>query len=289
MYRFVLAALATCFLTTSATSISAQESDAYLLRYKLRKGEQVRYRVTHVAKTKTRVKGSEGVSQVHTVSDRHWDVQETTASGESTFDHIIDSVSMTQQQDDQEELRWDSNSDEEAPEAFAKVALSIGETLTTLTINPQGKEIRRKDNGANKSDLGMGSLTLSLPEKALKVGEKWNVSREIKTRTEDGLVKPIKIREVYTLEKVQTGVATLAIKSQPLTPILEESVRAQVVQHLSNGTIKFDIDQGRMISKQLDWDETVVGFQGPNSMMEYRARMTEELVSDVTRTAKKPD
>lgn len=45
---------------------------------------------------------------------------------------------------------------------------------------------------------------------------------------------------------------------------------AQVVQQLSNGIIRFDIDNGHMLSKQLDWDETVIGFQGANSLMEYR-------------------
>ena len=102
-------------------------------------------------------------------------------------------------------------------------------------------------------------------------------------------VKVIKIQERYTLEKVQTGVATLSLRSEPLTPMNEESVRAQVVQQLSNGEIRFDLDNGRMLSKQLDWDETVVGFQGPNSLMEYQAGMSERLlVEGVPHTAKKP-
>ncbi len=133
----------------------------------------------------------------------------------------------------------------------------------------------------------MGSLTLTLPAEPIAVGASWSVAREVKTRTEDGEVKTIKIRELYTLEKVKTGVATLSIKSEPLTPINDDSMRAQVVQQLSNGTIRFDIDNGRMLSKQLDWDETVVGFQGANSMMEYRARLTESLVDDVQRTARR--
>ncbi len=72
-----------------------------------------------------------------------------------------------------------------------------------------------------------------------------------------------------------------------LTPIDEESIKAQLVQQLSNGTIRFDVDAGRVLSKQLDWDETVVGFQGANSLMEYRARLTETLVKEPVRTAKK--
>ena len=41
-------------------------------------GEQLHYEVTHVAKTKTRIRGAEEVSQVHTTSQRHWDVSKPT-------------------------------------------------------------------------------------------------------------------------------------------------------------------------------------------------------------------
>lgn len=210
----------------------------------------------------------------------------TVADGEMTFDHVIDSVDMTQQQDDKEEKRWNSDSGEAAPAIFERVAEQIGQKLSTLTVNARGQETNRENHGGTKANLGMGSLTLALPEKAIAIGDSWAVPREIKTRTEDGLVKPIKIRELYTLENVKTGVATLSIRSEPLTPIDEDSVKAQVVQQLSNGEIRFDIDNGHMLSKQLDWDETVVGFQGPTSMMEYRARMTEKLIDGVERTAK---
>ena len=263
------------------------ETSKYLLRYSLTDGQQLNYEVTHVAKTKTRLKGEEEISQVHTVSRRHWDVGDVSET-DMTFDHVVDSVEMTQQQGEQEEIRWSSESGAEVPVQFSKVAERIGKTLSTISINARGQETNREDNGGSKASLGMGSLSLALPEEPIAIGDSWAVPREIKTRTEDGMIKPIKIRELYTLEKVKSGVATLSIKSEPLTPIDEASVRAQVVQQLSNGSIKFDLDAGYMISKELNWDETVVGFQGPNSLMEYRARMSERLIDEVVRTAKRP-
>ncbi len=289
MNRLILPILVTAVLVMPAIADEANtpisDQTTYLLRYSLQPAQQLHYEVTHVAKTKTRVNGSEEITQVHTVSRRHWDVVKVDGD-EATFNHVIDSVSMTQQQGDKEETRWNSDSGEEAPAIFQRVAEQIGETLATLTVNPRGQETTRENHGGTKASLGMGSLTLALPEKAIAIGDSWAVPREIKTRTEDGLVKPIKIRELYTLEKVKTGVATLSIRSEPLTPIDDESVKAQVVQQLSNGEIRFDIDNGYMLSKQLDWDETVVGFQGATSLMEYRARMTEKLIDGVARTAK---
>lgn len=293
MCRTLLAVLAvTCvptyFSTAADSSNSVLERETYLLRYKLNPNEQLHYTVTHVAKTKTRIKGAEEVTQVHTISKRHWDVTEKKDNGEVVFDHVVDAVEMTQKAGEQEEIRWDSTTGEKAPTVFKIVAGQIGNAISTITVNPRGQETDRENNGASKATLGMGSLTLALPDEAIPVGHQWAVPREVKTRTDDGLVKPIKIRELYTLEKVETGVATLTIKSEPLTPIESEGVRAQVIQNLSDGTIRFDLDNGHLLSKQLDWDETVVGFQGPNSMMEYRARMTEELVPDAPRTARRP-
>ena len=272
-----------CLLSPIAADEPAT-GQTYLLRYSLEAGEQLQFEVTHVAKTKTRVQGTEDMTQVHTTSLRRWDVIDANDSA-LTFDHVIDAVEMTQQQGEAEEIRWDSRGEEVAPAAFTAVAGQIGKALATVTVSPRGEETSREDHAGTKASLGMGSLTLSLPEQAIPIGHSWVVPREVQTRTDEGETKIIKINERYTLEKVKTGVATISVKSQPITPINEESVQAQVVQQLSNGTIRFDIDNGRMLSKQLDWDETVVGFQGANSMMEYRAKLTETLLDNVERTA----
>ncbi len=285
MPRFLLALVVTLsFVVSPIAGKEPADGEKHLLRYSLNTGEQLRFEVTHVAKTKTRVQGSEDITQVLTTSQRRWDIVEASDS-EVTFEHLIDAVEMTQQHGEDEEIRWDSRGGDEPPSAFVVVAEQIGEKLATVTIATNGQEIKREDHGGSKASLGMGTLTLSLPEEPIAVGHSWIVPREVQVRTDEGEVKTIKINERYTLDKVKTGVATLSVRSEPITPINQESVRAQVVQQLSNGVIRFDIDNGRMLSKQLDWDETVVGFQGANSMMEYRAKLTEKLIDDVQRTA----
>lgn len=264
------------------------DSESVTLQHRLEPGQTLRYTVTHVAKTKTRMNGSEEIANVHTTSTRAWIVADANEK-EMTFDHVVESVAMTQQSGDADEIRWDSQSGEQPPEVFSVVASQIGKPLATVTINAQGQEVRREDHGGTKASLGMGKLTLAMPATPVAIGGSWSVPSEIQVRLEDGGVKPIKVRQVFTLKKVSAGVATISIKSEPLTPIDDESVKSQVVQQLSNGSIRFDVDNGYLLSKELNWDETVVGFQGANSMMEYRARMTEELIpSGGVQTATKP-
>ena len=51
--------------------------------------------------------------------------------------------------------------------------------------------------------------------------------------------------------------------------------------------IKFVVDAGRLIHKQMDLDESVHGFSGPESHMQYLARFTEEPATAETTTAAK--
>jgi hypothetical protein len=269
--------------------LTDSSAPTYDLRHQLSPNQTLRYKVTHIAKTKTRMSGSEEVANVHTTSVRSWKVRDV-SDKEMTFEHQIDSVAMTQQNGEKDEIRWDSLTGERPPAVFRVVAEQIGTPLATVTIDSKGTELRRESHAGSQSSLGMGSLTLTLPENPVKIGESWTVPSEIQARTDDGQVKTIKTRQVYTLKKVSAGVATIAIKSQTLTPIETESLRAQVVQQLSNGSVRFDIDNGYLLGKELDWDETVVGFQGAGSMMEYRARMTEELVKeDTVKSASTPN
>jgi hypothetical protein len=49
------------------------------------------------------------------------------------------------------------------------------------------------------------------------------------------------------------------------------------MQQLSNGELRFDMEKGRMLSKELNWDDSVVGFSGAESQLTYSARYREEL------------
>lgn len=271
---------------TENASPAVQAEPAYLLHYQLKAGETLKYQVTHMAKTKTRIRGKDELTNVRSLSTKVWNVQEVDANnGQMTFEHMVQDTELSQKIGEADEIRWDSKSGEAPPYQFEMVQSTLGKPLTTVSINGQGQEKERENHAGTKANLGMGGLTLPLPAKAIKIGDTWAVPRQTHARLAGGEVKRIDVRELYTLTKVQTGVATITVRSQPITPINDSKVKSQVVQQLSNGTIKFDIDAGRVISKQLDWDETVVGFEGAESLMEYRARLTETLIETKTKVA----
>ncbi len=258
----------------SKTSATSDASEKVTLVYKLQPGQVIHSEVTHIAKTNTKIDKTEQSSQSRSVSNKVWEVTAVDKSGNMTFVHKILQVDMSQQVGDAEEIRYNSTNDPEAPSIYANVAESIGKPISTITIDKRGKVVQR-DEGRSTPALGMGDIALVMPENPVAIGDSWETPREIRVRDTEGGSKPIKLRELYTLEKVSAGVATISIRSEPLTPISEPEIESQVLQQLSNGTIRFDVDAGRLISKELQWDESVVGFSGSGSLMEYSARYSE--------------
>ncbi len=78
-----------------------------------------------------------------------------------------------------------------------------------------------------------------------------------------------------------------AVATQILTPIHDPAIEAQLIQRESSGTVRFDIEAGRIVRQQMDVDKRVVGFRGEASSLHYLTRFTEELVPSAAKTAQR--
>jgi hypothetical protein len=251
----------------------------YLLRYKFQPDELIRWKVTHLGTTETTIQGNTQSSKSRSVSTKQWRVTQVDELGNITFTHSVSDVEMWQKLSDRPEVSYNSRTDKEVPPEYEFVASTLGKTLATVVVAPDGQIVKR--DGSPALNLGLGDIIMLLPPKPVKVGGRWHEPSEIQGRLSDGTVKRIKVRKSYTLEKVQTGVASINVRTEVLTPIDDPKLESQIVQQLTNGTLRFDLDAGRLLSKQMDWDETVVGFNGADSQLKYLARITEEIEATV--------
>ena len=224
-------------------------------------------------------------SSARTSSIKVWEVQSVDEGGNMTFVYRIDRVNISQTIDD-ETVEYNSETEEPAPAVFQQVAESVDKPLATITIDSVG-DIVYRDRYFRNPFIGLGEVTIALPREAVAVGARWHIERDLRLKLDKNRYKMIKVRELYGLEKVSAGVATISIMTQPLTPIHDPAIEAQLIQQLSKGTIKFDMDSGRLLSKRLDWSEKVFGFQGPESSMRYDANWTEDLLPSKARIVSK--
>ena len=260
----------------------------YLLRYKLQNGANLRWQVTHLASTQTTIQGNTQTAKSKSESVKVWKVTNIEANGNASFVHQVDEVNMWQKVSDRAEIRYNSKTDETAPPIYKPVAETVGVPMYVASIDPRGQVIKResKHKQTEVSQIGLENLTILLPEKPVKVGSSWYSPSQLNVRLPDGRVKEIKIRRSYKLTKVHAGVATIDVKTEVLTPMNDPKVKLNLLQRLNHGSFKFDIDAGIVLRKQMKWDETIINFNGADSIMHYLAEFTEELIPNETATAK---
>jgi hypothetical protein len=261
-------------LEAAKTKLAAQ---SHRLAYRFSPGEVFRLKVVHLVTVDTKIRGVSETAQTRSVSTKAWNVTDVDQEGNVTFRYTVESVNMWQKLTGRQEIRYDSTKDDDPPAEYKHVAESVGVPMATVTISPAGAVVKRT-NARSQFNPGIGELTIPLPEKSVKVGEQWSTTGELPLRAPDGRIKRVKTRQVYQLESVKTGVATISMQTQVLTPVNDPVLQSQLVQRVKSGTVKFDVDAGRVLSQQMDVDETVIGFSGADSIMKYLSRLTEEAV-----------
>jgi hypothetical protein len=262
-------------------------TEVFSLQYKFKKGEQVRAKIASSVTMSTKIRGTKETARTRSTSIRLWTVEAVDDEGNISFIHSIESVEMWQQVGDRAEVRYNSEADSETPVEYKSVVETIGVPLANITISPMGEVIARSDKQA-AFQSSVGDLTIILPHRPVKIGEEWKVAEEVKVPLEVDQrveVRRIQTRQVYKLTAVDAGVATITQETEILTPINDPKLEAKLVQRVKQGTIKFDVKMGRVVSRKMDLNKTVVNFSGAGSVMQYVSSINEQLVDDGNVTA----
>lgn len=270
--------LATIAILLGTASAAWAAGDPVKLEYKFAVGDVIRAKITHLSTVDTKIKGVKQTAQMRSISTRRWEVEEIDQDGLITFGHSVENINMWQKVTDRAEISYNSESGEAPPAVYTEAAKSVGVPLAKITVDPQGRLVHRKHLAGTPSNETQ--ILPILPPEPVEPGARWYSNDDLVVQTGSGAQKRIKIRQVFTLEGVRSGVATISTVAQVLTPVTDPMLKVELIQKLTQGKIQFDIEQGCVISQQIDLDETVIGFRGEESVMNYLGRMTEERIND---------
>ncbi len=296
MKRVLLFAVLGAVVTLSAAHSFADKpaapakdaAEKYLLQYKFHAGEQIRSKVKHLASIETTISGTTQKTDMASLSTKLWHVTKVDPAGAMTFENSVESVDMRNRMSGRQEVRYNSETDKTAPPGYATVANSIGKVLSVITIDRTGEVLKRDEKAVQQGVGASGGLIVPpLPKDSIAVGHVWSAPSTVNVKLKDDTFKEIKTRQRYELQKVESGVAVIAVETQILTPVTNPEIQVQLIQRLTKGEIRFDIAAGRMLSQHLDLDEQVLGFSGADSSMHYVAQFTEDLIPPETKTAAK--
>jgi hypothetical protein len=264
------------------------EPERVTLRYKFQPGETLRWNVLQRSRVRSAVSGTAETVETTSTSVKVWRVKEVKPDGSATFEHLVEDVDMRQQFSGGSEVHYNSRTDKTAPPGFDDVARSVGVPLALVTLDARGKVLKRERKRASSLAQHDGEVTIPLPEEPVTVGHTWSFPNEISVKGERGICK-VKTVQKFTLESVKTGVATIAVATCILTPVNDPAAESQLLQRESTGTVRFDIDAGRVLSQQMDSDKQVIGFRGGASSVHYANRFAEELLPAEVATASRGD
>ncbi|MCA9231555.1 MAG: hypothetical protein KDA57_12970 [Planctomycetales bacterium] len=275
------------FVCVTACVADDSSPEKYQLRYKFELGEVMRYHVKHTADIRSTIEGTSQQAESQSESIKVWKVTDVLPNGEIEFVHLVESVRMSNRVPNRAATHYDSEKDKTPPPGFEQAARAVGVPLSVVRITPAGEIVGRQEKHPQPPASDDLPITLQFSDQPVALGEQWDATYDVPAERKSGAKLLVRTRRVCTLEKVETGVATVRVEYQILTPV-SPYVQSQLVQRMTKGNVRFDIDQGRIISQQLDADQRVLGFAGNSSSMHYISRYEERLLKADERLASKP-
>lgn len=264
-----------------------EEATDCLLRYQLKPGETLKWEVDQRSSVRNTMEGTTQEAQTKTVSLKVWTVIDVMPDGEIEFLNSVERVRMENKLPDRAKMVFDSTSGDEPAPGFEDAARAVGVPLSSIRMSPRGEiikhEIKHHQDAADPHEQAV----MLLPEDRVAIGDSWNQPTKIRVKVGEGGSKSINARRKYTLKSISAGVATIQSEFQVLSPTNAE-IDAQLAHRVAEGTIRFDLDAGRILSQNFDGDRRVLGFAGPSSSMHLVTRMTEKLQTAPAEVASKP-
>jgi hypothetical protein len=255
------------------------DTKKYELRYKLERGDVIRYEVTHRASIRTTIEKSTQEAQTQTDSVKAWKVTDILPEGEIEFTNVVEKVHMRNQLPEKDATEYDSTKDTTPPAGYEDASKAIGVPLSVMRITPQGKVIRRDLKVRNQGAEDDAPIVLRLPEKPVAIGDTWDEPFEIQVKYDKTSLKSVQTRRHHKLASVKNGIATIDVTYQVLSPI-DAQIEMQLVQRLMQGESRFDIEKGRVVGQKMQIDKRIIGFAGPTSSMQYVMKMEESLMNN---------
>ena len=255
----------------------APTAEKYLLRYKFAMGEVLRYEVNHATKTRNNMEGHTQEVETQSESVKSWKVTDVLPNGEMEFIHVVEWVKMSNDSPDTKANVYDSREKIAVPRGWEQVARAVDVPLSIVRIAADGKVTFREQKHPQPKTQEDMPITLGLPEGEIAVGEKWSHPYDVAVQRKSGANLQIQTRRVCKLGEVKNGVALIDVEYQILTPV-DPYVRAQLVERLTDGSVRFDIAKGRIISQEHNVDKRILGFAGKASSMHFVSRLQERLL-----------
>ena len=257
----------------TGTLLRQDDPDKPRLRYRFKKGEELRWNVLHTLKMKNIIGGMEENIETWSRSVKIWKTLDVDAEGMATFEYRVEDIDSLRAQTGRDDVVYNSRRDTTIPPEFSNLAGKIGVPLAQISIDPKGKTTKRPLLEYH-SALSENRIVIPLPDEPVEIGLSWSEPRQIDLPQPNQMVKKIQIRNNFSLENIHSGLAAIKFDTIIFTP-LSPKEETQLFDTFAVGTMKLDLDTGHFIWQQSTIDKLVVGAPEVSDSIRYLARVTE--------------
>lgn len=291
MSRKLLAVIA---LAVIALSCRLNAAETYELRYRFTEDQELHYRIHDQRRMEIQVAEIRESPRHTSNTIRRQRVVDVQDDGAATLELTLLRARLTAESGD-ERVEFDTAANEPPPAVFRPVLSTIGLPLGLVTVSPRGvvtdTQLLIPTQNEDAFSTEQRDLLPVLPEDPVAIGDVWRDPFEvdIQVSLDQPLKKRIRLERVYSLESVDGGIATIAVRTVVLSPVQDGVQQGQLIQRTTHGTIQFDVERGLLLNRLVSLDNTVVGFQGPQSSLTVEGSHEDALVPDSELAAELPD
>jgi len=266
------------FLFSTATGLGSfplfgNEASNILLRYQFKQGEELHWNVQHTLKMKNIIGGMEENIETRSRAVKIWKTLDVDKQGAATFEYRVEDIDMHQAQTGYDDAVYNSRRDKTIPPELINLEGKIGKPLAHIKIGPQGqtskKPIREYDGSISEN-----RIVIPFPDEPVGGGSTWSEAKQKELPQPNQTVKKIRMRENFSLEKIQSGLATIKFATIIFTQLTPKE-ESQLLDYFSIGTMVLDLEAGHFIRHEATVNRQVVGIQGASDSITYFSRTTE--------------
>ena len=258
---------------TSAGTYSFGDDDRPLLRYRFKKGQELRWHVRHTLSMKNIIGGVEENIETRTRSVKIWKTLNVDAEGVATFEYRVEDIDTRRTQTGAHDITYNSRQNVIPPPEFRNLEGKIGVPLAQIKVDPLGRTTRSPLREYHTA-LSENRIVIPLPEEPVGIGESWSESTQVYLPQPNQTTKRINIRNEFSLASVHSGLATIRFSTITFTPLTPKE-ETQLFDNFSVGTMELDLEAGHFIRQESTIDRLVVGTPGASDSIRYLARIEE--------------
>jgi len=266
--------------TASDTDDASNTGDSYLLRYKFRQGDVLRYESTSASEASVTRQNIRQAEQTHVRQIRRYEVTEVDDNGQAKIQMRFETVEMSLTPDGSQPIIYKSSmAPAEVPRTFARVADRLRRSAPKFAVAPTGAPLNKDEElvGAN-ADESETRLLLPLPEAAVAVGESWKYYNTVRLRVTKEMNRSVRLLTSCRLQSINGDTARISFRTSVVSTVKLPKVKAMLIKTLPVGHVQLDLKQGRITERVIRNDESVFGVYGPKTMMTLSSHSIEKLL-----------